>query len=504
MALTMPDSLKKPHSRFRLLTLAALVVFVFSQTGCEKLKGFLPKPHANKPAVAATPTPAAEPEEDKSHETPESAAMFGPEKKKAEDPNAPQAPAFELNKSSLVSILLYHDFVERIPRTEMMVTVPTFRAQMQTLKDENIPVIPMSDLIAWKKGEKNIPDECVIITLDDGWVGQHQFAYPILKEFGYPFTIYLYKKYVNIGGRSMTIEQIKDMLANGAELGSHTISHQQLTKKGSRTDEQYKEWLHEEIYDSKTWLEQTFGVPCRTFAYPFGAKNDEVVDMTMAAGYDLAVTTNPIKVTWDSPNGKLGRFTQLFDKDANFKSATNFHGRMETGDSKTLKADATDESGKKLIELSPGPNSEISDRLPVISANLSGIGGVVPESLMLRVSGFGAVPVEFDAGTQTASYQVQQKLRMDECTAVLGFKRSGGDKEEIVTWKFKVNQKAIYDSTIAADAPPVAAAPGPVAPGTGAALSDNPPPSAVPVTAPPPPATPVHKKPKSGAKKKQS
>jgi len=507
MALTMPTPLKTIRTRaLRLSVLVGLVALALTQSGClEKLKGFLPKPHTEtKPAVTTAPAPpAAETEEEpKSAETPESAAMFGPEHKKAADPNAPQAPAFELNKSSLVSILLYHDFVERILRNEMTVSIPTFRAQMQALKDANVPVIPMSDLLAWKKGEKNIPDECVVIPLDDGWLGQHQLAYPILKEFGYPFTIYLYKKYVAIGGRSMTIDQIKEMLANGAELGSHTISHQPLTKKGGRTDEQYKAWLQEEIVDSKKWLEDTFGVPCRTLAYPYGAKNDEVVEFTMAAGYEAAVTTNPIKVTWDSPNGKLGRFTQQFDKDGNFKLAMSFHGRIDSGDSKMAKADAVDDSGKKLFTLNPAPNAEITDRRPVISANLSGTGGVVPDSLMMRVSGFGPVPVEFDAATQTASYQVQQKLRADDCTVLLGFKRVGGDKEELLTWKFKIDQKAIYGTNISAETPPVNAALGPVAPGTGAALSDHPP---QPPPPPPPPATTVHKKSKSGtAKKKQS
>lgn len=502
MALTMPAPLNQVRIQpFRLLALVGLVALALSQSGCEKLKGFLPKQHTEKKAAEVTTTAPASEEEPKSNETPESAALFGPEKKKAAS-DAPAAPALELNKSSQVSILLYHDFVERILRNEMTVSIPTFRAQMQALKDQNIPVIPMSDLLAWRKGEKNIPDECVVITLDDGWVGQHELAFPILKEFGYPFTIYLYKKYVASGGRSMKIEQIKELLANGAELGSHTISHQPLTKKNGKTDEQYKAWLQEEIVDSKKWLEETFGVPCRTLAYPYGAKNDEVVEFTMAAGYEAAVTTNPIKVTFDSPAGKLGRFTQQFDKDTNFKFATSFHGSLDSGDSKLTKTDAVDDSGKKLFELYPPPNSEITDRRPVISAKFSGVGGIVPDSLVMRVSGFGGVPVEYDAANQTVSYQVQQKLRADDCTVVLGFKRTGGDKEELLTWKFKVNQKAIYDTMISAEAPPVNAALGPVAPGTGAALSDHPPPAAASATPPPAPST-AHKKSKA-AKKKQS
>jgi peptidoglycan/xylan/chitin deacetylase (PgdA/CDA1 family) len=492
----MPAPLVRPRVR-RLLSAALVAGLMLSQSGCwEKLKGFLPKPHSEeKPKVVVVSAPSAE-EEPKSAETPESKALFGPEKKKDKtaDDKAPKAEAFELNKSAMVSILLYHDFVERILKNEMTTSIVNFRTQMQALKDDNIPVIPMSDLLAWKKGEKNIPDECVVITLDDGWLGQHQLAYPILKEFGYPFTLYLYKKYVNVGGRSMTIEQIKEMLANGAELGSHSISHQMLAVKKGRSDEEYKKWLTEEIVDSKKWLEETFGMPCRTFAYPYGSKNDEVVQMTMDAGYEAAVTVNAQKVTWETPNGKLGRFTQQWDKDTGFKLATSFHGHMDASNSMIAKSDAVDDSGHKLFDLKPAPNSEVTDRRPVITANLSNVGGVIPDSLSMRVSGFGAVPVEFDSATQTVTYKVQQKLRSDDCAVMLGFKRVNGDKEEVLSWKFKIDEKSLYTPIAAATAPPADSA--------NPAPRMQAPPLAAPPEPPKPPVDAAHPAPKPKTKSK--
>ncbi|MEY4483762.1 MAG: hypothetical protein RL693_1214, partial [Verrucomicrobiota bacterium] len=202
------------------LPLACSLLCLGLMTSCGKLKEFLPKQSPKLEVAKEEPLSA---EEEKMQKILEDSKVFTPV---VEVPPVPVAPPFELNKSAMVSVLLYHDFVERIPRNEMMVSMPVFRAQMQALKDANIPVIPMSDVLAWKKGEKNIPEEAVVITLDDGWLGVHELAFPILKEFGYPFTIYLYKKYVNSGGRSMTIAQINEMLKYGAELGSHSISHQ--------------------------------------------------------------------------------------------------------------------------------------------------------------------------------------------------------------------------------------------------------------------------------------
>ena len=288
--------MKRPSVFFtRLAALTTLAGLCLSTTSClEKLKEFLPKP-APKEVVEK---PLTE-EEQKLQGTMEGKDVFSESVEKA----VPVAESFEVNKSSLVSIMCYHDFADKPSRSDMVITYPVFRQQMQALKDAGISVIPMSDLLAWKRGEKNIPEESVVITMDDGWVGVHQFAYPILKEFNYPFTFFLYKNYVARGGRSMTISQIKDMLDYGAEIGSHSVSHQALTAKHGKTDEQYKAWLQEEIVGSKQFLEQTFGVKITTFGYPYGNKTQEIAQMCLDAGYEAALTVNPQKCTWDTPAG---------------------------------------------------------------------------------------------------------------------------------------------------------------------------------------------------------
>ena len=430
--------MKCPYVFFtRPATLLMLAGLCLALSSCDKLKELLPQPVPKEPAER----PLTE-EELKLQKTMEDKDVFSA----STDAEAPKAEPFEVNKSAQVSILLYHDFVERIPRTDMMVSIPVFRAQMQALKDANIAVIPMSDVLAWKRGEKNIPEESVVISLDDGWLGVHQYAYPILKEFKYPFTLYLYKKYVGTGGRSMTVSQIKAMLMDGAELGSHSASHKFMVQtKKSMAPDAYQKWLNEEIVESKHWLEETFQAPCRTFAYPFGEKNAEIVKQVMDAGYEGAVTVNPQKCTWDTPNGLMPRFTQIYDQDGNFKLATNFHGGGgNIANSKFIKTDEVDAEGKKMVELKPEPNSTISDRLPLIEANLSKLGGIVPESIVMRVSGFGPVPVEFDPATQTVSYRVLQRIRVENCGATLSFKRVGADKDEVVNWQFKVDRKASY------------------------------------------------------------
>jgi peptidoglycan/xylan/chitin deacetylase (PgdA/CDA1 family) len=410
-------------------------------TSClEKLKEFLPKPPPPAP-----PPPVEAPlsaEEERLQKALEGGKMFAAD---GSEVDVPKAELFELNKSALVSIMCYHDFAEKPSRSDMVITATTFRTQMQALRDAKIPVIPMADVLAWKRGEKNIPEESVVITMDDGWLGVRDYCFPILKEFNYPFTVYLYKNYVNRGGRSLTLDQIREMMKYGAELGSHSVSHQALTARHGRTDEQYHKWLQVEIVDSKKFLEETFGVPCKTFAYPYGNKSDEIAQMCLDAGYEAAVTVNPQKTTWDTPNGKLPRFVQIGDKDVNFRLATNFRGGGgNIADSKYLKTDEVDEQGNKLVELQPQPGATITDRRPLIEAKLARVGPVLTDSLALRVSGFGLVPVEFEPTTQTVRFRVPQTLRLEECTAQLTFRRATSDKAEVVSWRFKVDQTTTY------------------------------------------------------------
>ena len=447
--------MKRPHFFPARTATLLLAVLCLGLTSClEKLKELLPKPPPQAPAEK----PLTE-EEQKLQKTMEGAEVFS----EHVETNVPKAEAFELNKSSLVSIMCYHDFAERPSSSDMVISISAFRQQMQALKDAGIPVIPMSDVLAWKRGEKNIPEQAVVITMDDGWLGVHTYAYPILKEFGYPFTFYLYKNYVNRGGRSMTISQIKDMLMYGAELGSHSVSHQALTAKHGKTDAAYKEWLTMEIVESKRFLEETFGCTVKTFAYPYGNKTPEIAQMCLDAGYEAALTVNPQKCTWDTPNGLIPRFVQIADRDVNFKLATNFHGGGGSiANSKFIKTDEVDTEGRKLVELKPEPNATVPDRLPMIEANLSRLGGVIPESLVLRVSGFGPVPVVFDPATQTVTYRVPQRIRLDTCTVTLSFRRIGAETDELVNWQFKIDRKAAYlpQAVDAVPAPPAQPATG--------------------------------------------
>ena len=361
------------------------------------------------------------------------------------EPEVPAAPAFELNKSANVAILGYHDVRER-GGSPMLISGGKFREQMQAIKDSNIPVVAFRDVVAWKRGEKNVPQECIVITFDDGWEGVYEYAYPVLKEFGFPFTVYLYKKYVNIGGRSMNWDQIREMMANGCDIGSHSVSHESLKKKpkSAKTDADYQQWILSELKDSREFLEQNLKIKITSFAYPYGIFDDEIMNTGLQIGYESLVTVNGQKVTWDTPMGKLGRYIVHGDSDANFKYATSFRGRGDVSSNKFLVADATNDKGEQLVKLTPAPESTITDRRPLIEASLKNVGTVLPESIKLRVGGLGTVPSYYDADTMTVRFQMPYRIRREETVVSLSFQREASLPAEVITWRFKVDLAAAY------------------------------------------------------------
>ena len=107
-------------------------------------------------------------------------------------PSAPKVTKPVVDQTAQVLVFGWHRVVDKVRRPDTEITPRDFEKQMQELKDHGITVIGMQDLLAWKRGEKSIPPRCAILTLDDGWKSQYEVGWPILKKFGYPFTLFIY------------------------------------------------------------------------------------------------------------------------------------------------------------------------------------------------------------------------------------------------------------------------------------------------------------------------
>src|SRR6184192_4512231 len=137
-----------------------------------------------------------------------------------------------VDQTAQTIIYCYHRLVDKVRYPGTEITPAAFEAEMKELKDRGITVISLQDLLAWKRGEKNIPPRCAVITFDDGWKSQYEVAWPIMKKFGYTFTMFIYTEGVAGaslgGGQAITWEMLADMRDNGIDIEAHSATHQDL------------------------------------------------------------------------------------------------------------------------------------------------------------------------------------------------------------------------------------------------------------------------------------
>jgi peptidoglycan/xylan/chitin deacetylase (PgdA/CDA1 family) len=184
--------------------------------------------------------------------------------------------AIESSGSATVPILLYHHISNDQPGNRYYVPVATFEQQMQWLHDHGYTAITVSQLVNVLLKGGPLPARPVAITFDDGNEDVYQNALPILQRFGYPATFYIIVTWVGVQDY-VTMDQLKDLIGDGWEIGSHTMNHVDLTKDHSV--------INNEMAHSRTTLGKDLGIKINTIAYPFGMVDPTVAEKASAYGY---------------------------------------------------------------------------------------------------------------------------------------------------------------------------------------------------------------------------
>ena len=361
-----------------------------------------------------------------------------------------------VDQTAQVIIFCYHRLVDKIRYPGTEITPAAFEAQMKELKDRGITVISLQDLLAWKRGEKNIPPRSAVVTFDDGWKSQYEVAWPIMKKYGYPFTMFIYTEGVRGGslggGEAITWEQLADMRDNGVDIEGHSATHQDLREghtitlisggKRTRTKvtgPQYEEWMQNEVVGSKQLLEQRLGIKVNCFAVPFGNYNEHVKEIARNSGYEAMFTVYGQPITFTSPMDSIGRYAIEANKPKVFEDAVKMIATSSGGGT------AVAEVGAKDLSTQPADGETVRNALPLIKANLSAIGAIDPGSVQMRVSGLGVVPASYDPKSGTVSYQVTQKLHEKSCSVIISAKSQG--KKIEAHWTFGIEEGAAGAAT---------------------------------------------------------
>ena len=198
-----------------------------------------------------------------------SGAVFAAIEEDATEDNLPQ-----------ITVLNYHKVADL--DISLAVTPADFEAQMRYLAENNYSVISIDDFYAGITGQKTLPDNPLLITFDDGYSDNYQNAYPILKKYRFPATIFVITDFV---GRKdyLSWAELEEMSREGISVESHTVKHSSLT---DLTDSE----LIKELTDSKKAIEDHLHRDVNFIAYPTGAYNLHIAGLVKSAGYKGAFT----------------------------------------------------------------------------------------------------------------------------------------------------------------------------------------------------------------------
>lgn len=191
-------------------------------------------------------------------------------------------------------VLMYHFFYSEADGQSRenvnFVEVEEFREQLQALQEGGYVTLTMREVEMMMKGWAVVPEKSVAITIDDGDPTVYQYAYPVLKDFGYNATLFLVTGWMN----PQLPYEFFQMREDGLELQSHSfLMHQGGCKAGHGGRILCVD--HDEgVADTRQSLEYVDGG--FVYCYPFGDVNDHAVEILQEAGVQLAFTTEYGKI----------------------------------------------------------------------------------------------------------------------------------------------------------------------------------------------------------------
>jgi peptidoglycan/xylan/chitin deacetylase (PgdA/CDA1 family) len=202
-------------------------------------------------------------------------------------------------------ILAYHSISDA--RSDgLSISTGEFEAHLRALRDRGIESATLEELLddMGGRGTGRRASRRVVITFDDGYRDNHTHAMPLLRRYGYTATFFvvtdligtdrlqrfdLEKPRQGFGPASsyalMNWEEVRDLAANGMQIGSHTCTHIVLDRTVSDSV------LDAEVVKSRDEIESQLNRKADLFCYPRGRSDQRAYQALSRAGYRAAVVT---------------------------------------------------------------------------------------------------------------------------------------------------------------------------------------------------------------------
>jgi len=189
----------------------------------------------------------------------------------------------------LVPILVYHNVAPQA-KGRLVIAAATFEQQMRYLKREGYRVVRLADFVAWTRLERQLPKKAVVLTFDDGYRAFLDYAYPVLKELGFPATLFVYTDYVGAGRNALSWEDLKALAAEGFDIEAHSKTHGDLQRAAHESEPHYAQRMQAELGEPLRLFMRNLGRPTPLLAFPYGRADEALLVKVREQGYLAAFT----------------------------------------------------------------------------------------------------------------------------------------------------------------------------------------------------------------------
>ncbi len=220
----------------------------------------------------------------------------------------------KLVPNPVIAALMYHHFSTKEESLNTVTVHPDrFKEQLKLLKEKGYTPIRQQDLIAFMKGGETVrlPEKSVLITIDDGYESNYEWAFPAIVEEKFYATIFNVTVNLNKNTKYSTRikwPQAREMVHSGRVLmQSHThkmheygagLSQEKIAAATApividgvlESMAQFRERAKADLLTAKQMLELETYNQVFTFAYPYGKYSDELIELLLETGHEAMYT----------------------------------------------------------------------------------------------------------------------------------------------------------------------------------------------------------------------
>jgi peptidoglycan/xylan/chitin deacetylase (PgdA/CDA1 family) len=298
-------------------------------------------------------------------------------------------------------ILQYHHISSETPPITS-ISPKDFLQHMSYLRTHDFKIESLPKLMEKIRNKQLIADKTIVITFDDGYDSVYLNARPILKQFGWPYTVFINPKFVDDKyKRHMTWPQLNEIAKEGATLANHTMLHDYLARKPK--DITPKHWLDKiqaDVELAESRIKAETGQNHKMLAYPYGEFDLSIQNRLKNMGF----------IAFGQHSGAVGHHTDL-TRIPRFPAA-GIYANMET---LKLKMQSLPFSILALDNANP----VIDVNPPALSVNLK-IADFHTSNVQCFAPGSTRADVQWSAGNQftvTSPQPLPQERSRYNCTA---------------------------------------------------------------------------------------